>query len=236
MSPQFIESTHMAHLQDDSVVLEPDRAADACVIWLHGLGADGNDFVPVVPMLGLPAGHGVRFLFPHAPVRPVTLNMGMAMRAWYDIKSLTAEGREDAEGIAASTRRVDELIAQQREAGIEPGRIVIAGFSQGGAVALHTALRYPMRLAGLLALSTYLPLRDRLTSEAHAANRDLPILMMHGSFDPVVSPEFGAASRDFLTEAGYAVDWRTYPMEHQVCPEQIAAIGAWLTDRLPQTV
>ena len=218
---------------DDAVVLEPDSKADACVIWMHGLGADGNDFVPIIPMLGLPVGHSVRFIFPHAPVRPVTLNMGMAMRAWYDIKSLTAEGREDAEGIAASARRIEGLIAELRDEGIAPDRVVVAGFSQGGAVALHTARGYAVRLAGVLALSTYLPLRDRLADHAHAANRDLPILMMHGSFDGVVSPEFGSASKDRLLEAGYRVDWRTYPMEHQVSPEQIADIGRWLNERLP---
>ena len=218
---------------EDAVVLEPTGAADAAVIWLHGLGADGNDFVPIVPMLGLPQAHGLRFIFPHAPVRPVTLNGGMPMRAWYDIKSLTAEGREDAEGIAESARRVEGLIAQQRDAGIHPDRIVIAGFSQGGAVALHTALAYPLRLAGLLALSTYLPLRDRLEEHRHDANQDVPILMMHGDFDAVVVPAFGTRSRDRLLEAGYQVQWKQYPMEHQVCPEQITDIGRWLVARLP---
>lgn len=217
----------------DAVVLEPRDAVDACVIWMHGLGADGNDFVPIVPMLGLPEGHGVRFIFPHAPVRPVTLNGGMPMRAWYDIKSLTVEGREDAAGIAESARRIDGIIAQQRDAGIDASRIVIAGFSQGGAVALHTALAYPLRLAGLLALSTYLPLRDQLDAHRHAANQDLPILMMHGDRDAVVVPEFGTSSRDRLLDGGYAVEWRSYPMEHQVCPEQITDIGRWLVARLP---
>jgi len=218
---------------EDAVVLEPTGQADAAVIWMHGLGADGNDFVPIVPMLGLPSDHRVRFIFPHAPVRPVTLNGGMPMRAWYDIKSLTVEGREDAEGIAESARRVDGLIAEQRDAGIDTGRIVIAGFSQGGAVALHTALAYPLPLAGLLALSTYLPLQDRLDTHRHAANQALPILMMHGDFDAVVVPEFGTRSRDRLQAAGYAVEWKHYPMEHQVCPQQITEIGRWLIERLP---
>lgn len=219
----------------EPVVLEPTGTADACVIWLHGLGADGNDFVPVVPMLGLGDDHGVRFVFPHAPVRPVTINMGAQMRAWYDITELSAAGREDAEGIAASARTVESLIAEQRDAGIDASRIIIAGFSQGGAVALHTALGYPLALGGLVALSTYLPLRDDLDNHVHDANRGIPIFMAHGTADPMVPPSFGEFSRDRLQAAGYDVDWHTYPMAHQVCPQQIDDLGAWLRERLALT-
>lgn len=219
-------------MTDTPVVLEPSGTANACVIWLHGLGADGNDFVPVVPMLGLPEGHRVRFVFPHAPVRPVTINMGARMRAWYDITELSAAGREDADGIAASARMIEGMIAEQRDAGIDSRRIIIAGFSQGGAVALHTALSYPLALGGLIALSTYLPLRDGLDEHIHDANRSIPIFMAHGSDDPMVPPSFGAMSRDRLIAAGFEVEWRTYPMAHQVCPQQIDDLGIWLRARL----
>ncbi|MBR9812713.1 alpha/beta fold hydrolase [bacterium] len=217
---------------DDAVILPAPGTHTATVIWLHGLGADGNDFVPIVPHLGLAADHGIKFIFPHAPMRPVTLNMGMTMRAWYDIKELSVEGREDAEGVAQSAQRVEGLIADERDAGIDTRKIVIAGFSQGGAVALHTALGYPARLGGLIALSTYLPLRKQFAEHKHAANADLPIFMAHGTLDPVVVPEFGTTSRDALIEHGYAVNWQDYPMQHQVCMEEIEAIGqalkAWL--------
>lgn len=215
----------------DAVVLEPDSAASAAVIWLHGLGADGNDFVPIVPELRL-ADIRARFVFPHAPVRPVTLNGGMRMRAWYDIKSLSRDGLEDDAGIRDSEARVRAEVQTQLDAGIAAQRIVIAGFSQGGAVALHSALRHPERLAGVLALSTYLPLRDTLTVEAASANRATPILMCHGRFDPVLPMALGTMSRDLLNEAGYTVEWRDYPMQHQVCLEQIQDIGDWLRLRL----
>lgn len=219
-------------MADDAIILPAPGKHIATVIWLHGLGADGNDFVPIVPHLGLREDHGIKFIFPHAPMRPVTLNMGMTMRAWYDIKELSVEGREDAEGVAESSQRIEGLIADERDAGIEPRNIVIAGFSQGGAVALHTALGYPARLGGLIALSTYLPLRKQFAEHKHAANADLPIFMAHGIHDPVVVPEFGTSSRDVLVEHGYAVNWQDYPMQHQVCMEEIEAIGqalkAWL--------
>lgn len=215
-----------------AVVLEPAVTADAAVIWLHGLGADGHDFVPIVPELGLPADHRVRFVFPHAPVRPVTINNGMAMRAWYDIPSLTRLDRQDGAGIRASEAIVHGFIRRELDAGIAARRIVIAGFSQGGAIALQTALRYPQRLAGLLPLSTYLPLADTLASEASAANRDLPILMCHGDFDPVLPRQLGENSCEILRELGYTVDWRHYPMQHAVCEDEIADIGAWLRQRL----
>lgn len=215
-----------------SIVMEPVAAARAAVIWLHGLGADGEDFVPVVGELGLPRDHGIRFVFPHAPVRPVTLNGGLPMRAWYDILSLTREGLQDEAGIRASERLVRSLLEEQRAAGIASSRIVLAGFSQGGAVALHTGLRHAEALGGLLALSTYLPLDRLLATEKSAANRGLPILMQHGRFDGVLPYALGTLSRDLLVAEGYAVQWQDYPMDHTLCLEQIADIGRWLQQRL----
>jgi phospholipase/carboxylesterase len=216
----------------DAVVLAPAATATASVIWLHGLGADGHDFVPIVPELQLPPGLAVRFVFPHAPVRPVTINQGMQMRAWYDIKVLSAGGPEDEEGIRESAAILARYIQRERDSGVAAHRIVTAGFSQGGVIALHTALRYPERLAGVLALSTYLPLRATLATEAAAANRDLPILMCHGRFDPMLPMQLGSASRDALRAAGYTVEWLEYPMQHQVCLEEIQDIAAWLSARL----
>ena len=219
-------------MSQDRIVLEPRAGpARACVIWLHGLGADGHDFVPIVPELGLEDA-GVRFIFPHAPMRPVTINAGMTMRAWFDIYSLGRLDQQDAQGIADSAERVRGLIAEQQAAGIPAERIVLAGFSQGGAIALHTALRHPERLGGLLALSTFLPMHETLEAERVAANADIDILMCHGDYDPVLPLQLGAWSRDLLQELGYAVDWRSYRMQHQVCPAQIADIAAWLGARL----
>ncbi len=219
---------------DDAVVLSPaDRPADAAVIWLHGLGADGHDFVPLVPELKLAPGAAIRFVFPHAQVRPVTINNGYSMRAWYDISSLTAAGRDDETGIRESAQRILAYIARERIAGIAANRIVLAGFSQGGAMALYTGLRHDEPLGGILALSTYLPLKSQLPAEAHAANRRVPILMCHGTRDPVVTHELGSASRDVLTAQGYGVDWREYPMEHSLCPAELVDLTAWLKARLP---
>lgn len=220
------------------VVLEPEATPQAAVIWLHGLGADGFDFVPLVPELALPREQPVRFIFPHAAVRPVTVNNGYAMRAWYDIKVLSSSalagpGMEDATGIRESAGRVHSLVEREQAAGIPRHRIVLAGFSQGGAIALQAALRHPGRLAGVLALSTYLPLRDSLATEQSAANRDLPVMMCHGTLDPVVPVLLGERSRDVLAGLGYPVTWRTYPMQHQVCGEEIADIDAWMKSVLP---
>jgi phospholipase/carboxylesterase len=220
--------THRMQETADAVVLAPATPASASVIWLHGLGADGHDFVPIVPELKLPPSPGVRFVFPHAAVRPVTLNMGMRMRAWYDIRTLTAEGRADEEGLRESIVHVGGLIAAERTLGIAPGRIVIAGFSQGGAVALHAALRHPEPLAGVLALSCYLPLQATLATEATEANRPTPILMCHGTQDPVLPLPLGLMARDWLRAAGYRVDWKEYPMQHQVCLPEIQDVAAWL--------
>ncbi len=198
------------------------------VIWLHGLGADGHDFEPVVPMLGLPSGMDVRFVFPHAPVRPVTLNGGMPMRAWYDIASLTASRDQDEAGIAASSALVHALIEREVERGVPVERQLLAGFSQGAAMALHTGLRYPQRLAGIMALSGYLLLTDRLAGEGSAANRDVPIFMAHGTQDPVVAYSYGQQSAQFLQQSGYPVDWRSYPIPHSVSPAELTDIGAFL--------
>ena len=171
-------------------------------------------------------------MFPHAPVRPVTINGGMPMRAWYDILGLTRMDRQDEAGIAASQALVRELIAAQNQAGLPTSRIVIAGFSQGGAITLHAGLRYPERLAGLMALSTYLPLHERLAAELSPANRDVPILMVHGSFDPVLPQVLGESSCELLRAEGLPVEWHSYPMQHQVCEEEIERIGSWLRERL----
>ncbi len=202
------------------------------IIWLHGLGADGYDFEPIVPELRLPAGLPLRFVFPHAPVRPVTINGGMAMRAWYDIVSLDAEGRADAAGVRESTALLEGLVAREIERGTDEDRIVIAGFSMGGAIAINTALTTKRKLAGLMALSTYLPIAaeaDRSTS-----SRDLPVFMGHGTFDPMVLHAWGKATADKLREIGFTIEWHDYPMAHAVCPEEIRDIREWLLKVLGQ--
>ncbi len=202
------------------------------IIWLHGLGADGYDFEPIVPELRLPAGLPLRFVFPHAPVRPVTINGGMAMRAWYDIVSLDAEGRADAAGVRESTALLEGLVAREIERGTDEDRIVIAGFSMGGAIAINTALTTKRKLAGLMALSTYLPIAaeaDRSTS-----SRELPVFMGHGTFDPMVLHAWGKATADKLREIGFSIEWHDYPMAHAVCPEEIRDIREWLLKVLGQ--
>lgn len=201
------------------------------VIWLHGLGADGHDFEAIVPELQLPAETAIRFLFPHAPYRPVTLNNGYVMRAWYDVASLDFTHDEDADGIGESAELVQQLIRQQRAAGIRSEQIIIAGFSQGGAIALHTGLRHVEPLAGVMALSTYLPLSSRLAQEAGMANRHLPIFMAHGIQDEVVRYEYGVASRSLLQQQGYTLQWHDYNMGHSVCGEEINDIRQWLIER-----
>ena len=216
----------------EAVALNPSAPAAASVIWLHGLGADGFDFVPIVNELRLPATLPVRFIFPHAAPRPVTINNGFVMRAWYDILGFGPGRPEDEAGIRQSEGVVRQYIEREVAAGIPANRIVIAGFSQGGAIALHTGMRYPQRLAGIMALSTYLPLRDTAAREVAAANRDVPILMCHGLRDPIVPLELGKASRDALLALGYPVEWHAYPMEHQVCMEEVMDISNWLQTRL----
>jgi phospholipase/carboxylesterase len=208
-----------------AIEIETAPAPTSAIIWLHGLGADGHDFEPIVPELGLPKSTAVRFIFPHAPVRPVTINGGARMRAWYDV---TNDGQQDAAGIRASQARVEALIAREQKRGISPGAIVLAGFSQGGAVALQTGLRYPERLAGILALSCYLPLPETLEQEVSQTNRDVPIFMAHGTQDPVIPLSWAMRSRDRLKAFGYVIEWREYPMPHSVCAEEIADISRWL--------
>jgi phospholipase/carboxylesterase len=219
--------------REHEVVLEPAAGeARAAVIWMHGLGADGYDFVPLVPELNLPASARVRFVFPHARVRPVTINGGYAMRAWYDIRDLTPEGRDDEEGFAEARGRIGQYLATEVARGIASTRIVLAGFSQGGAVALHVGLRHDAPLAGILALSCYLPLRSRLAAELADANRATPVLMCHGSQDNVVMQHFGEISRDAMRAQGINVEWRSYPMPHSVCAEEVVDISRWLRERL----
>ncbi len=204
------------------VVVDPPGPVDACVVWLHGLGADGHDFEPLVPHLGLPAGHGVRFVFPHAPVQPVTLNGGMRMRAWYDIVSPDLEREVDHQGIRAACSRVGALLQRERNRGVAAGRVVLAGFSQGGVVALHHGLYRESALAGILALSCYW-VAGQAPPRAVA-----PVLMMHGRFDEVVPLALAQRSCLALQAAGVTVQWREYAMGHEVCPEQIGHIGTWL--------
>ena len=192
---------------------------------MHGLGADGHDFEPLVSELELARTLALRFVFPHAPMRPVTINRGHVMRAWYDV---VGDGREDAAGIRASQARVEALIAREKARGFPTGRIVLAGFSQGGAIALQTGLRHPERLAGIVALSGYLPLADTLAAEASPANRDVAVFMAHGTDDPVIPLARARRSRDKLADLGYRVTWREYPMVHSVCGDEVGDLSAWL--------
>ena len=212
----------------ETVEIETGSAPQAAVVWLHGLGADGHDFEPIVPELDLPSSLAVRFVFPHAPMRPVTINGGWVMRAWYDIRDDGGVRREDAAGVRVSQQQIEALIARERGRGVAADRIVLAGFSQGGAMALHTGVRHAERLAGIMALSCSLPLGDTVATEASPANRDVPIFMAHGTEDPLVPLARGARARDLLRQLGYRVDWREYPMPHAVCPEEIRDIGTWL--------
>ena len=216
----------------DEVTLTPAQPPAASVILLHGLGADGWDFVPIVEELAFPDSLPVRFAFPHAPVRPVTVNNGCEMRAWYDIKAFTPEGRADAAGLAESTRRVDACLRAEIAGGVPASRIVLAGFSQGGAVALSAGLRFGERLAGLLAMSAYLPFPETLAAEKSVTNARLPILMCHGRLDPVVPIGMGTEARDVLRAQGYAVEWHEYPMQHEVCAAELGEIARWLRARL----
>ena len=213
----------------EAVEIETGEAPAFSVIWLHGLGADGHDFEPIVPALALPV--PMRFVFPHAPVRPVTLNQGMAMRAWYDTLSLDRLSVEDEAGIRASQAALEALIEAEVARGFAHRRIVLAGFSQGGAIALHTGLRHAETLAGMLVLSAYLPLRARLAEERAEANAATPIFMAHGSHDPVLPEALAVESRRVLEAAGYRIAWHSYPMGHMVCPEEIGAISGWLAER-----
>ena len=208
------------------VEVETGPAPRASVVWLHGLGADGHDFEPVVPSLALP--FAVRYVFPHAPVRPVSLNGGWPMRAWFDLGAIDPAAAFDREGIDESTAAVAALIAHEATRGVPPSRIVLAGFSQGGSIALHAGLRQPQPLAGIIALSSFLPAAETLATEAAEANHFTPILMAHGTLDAVVPEGFGAASRDLLLEFGHPVEWRSYSIAHTVSDEEIAAVRGFL--------
>ncbi len=219
--------------EQDKALIQPGSKPDAAVILLHGLGADGHDFEPLAPELNLPDAPSIRWVFPHAPVRPVTVNGGYRMRAWYDIIALDPEAPEDETGIREAARTVGSFIRAEREQGIPDHRIVLAGFSQGGAAALFTALRWPERLAGVVALSCYLPLPGRLTAEAHPANKAVRIFMAHGTADPVVPLPFGEAARDQLTAMGCDVEWHTYQIQHGLCAQEVGDLRAWLLGVLP---
>ena len=215
-----------------AIEIETAPEPDAAVIWMHGLGDDGRGWSEIVPMLGLPSALAIRFLFPHAPVMPVTINNGMRMRAWYDIRQANLAERADVEGVRRSGTQVDALLERETGRGIAPRRALLAGFSQGGAIALYAGLRYPQRLAGIVALSTYLIAPERLDAEASAANRDVPIFMAHGKHDPVVAYAWAEQSRDALRATGFPVEWHDYPMEHSAVLEEIQAAGAFIVKAL----
>jgi len=211
----------------DALEIESALSPTAAVIWLHGLGADGSDFVDIVPMLGLKA-IPTRFVFPHAPMRPVTINGGAVMRAWYDVRGDAGVRREDEAGVRESQQRVEALIGREKTRGIPAGRIALAGFSQGGAMVLQTGLRHPDRLAGIMALSCFLPLADKAAAEAVPVNRDVPIFMAHGTQDPLIPLARARHAHDLLTGLGYRIEWHEYPIPHSVSPTEIRDISAWL--------
>jgi phospholipase/carboxylesterase len=217
----------------ETVIAETGRNPTATVVWLHGLGADGHDFEPVVPDLVARGGRALRFVFPHAPTRPVTLNNGWEMRAWYDIHGITRDHRQDERGIRVSALAIEELIRAEIARGVPAERMVLAGFSQGCAMALHVGLRFPERLAGLIALSGYLPLDGKVATEGAPANRATPIFMAHGTADPTVPFEYGDSSRRLLEGHGFRIEWHTYPIGHGVGPEEIEDIRAFLERVLP---
>ena len=213
--------------RQDCFVVEPVSPVNASVIWLHGLGAYGKDFVGIIDQLGLPPDHGVRFIFPNAPFMNITINYGMSMRAWYDIYELVNLDREDEQGIKSSQARITDLIQHELAQGIISSRVMLAGFSQGGAMSLYTGLNFQQQLAGIIVLSAYLPLANQLQLQ-QLSNKLMPIFIAHGLFDPVVPFSLGQAARDLLIKENYVVDWHTYPTQHTVCLEEIAAIGGFV--------
>jgi phospholipase/carboxylesterase len=215
-------------MSQDLVEIETGKNPTGTVIWMHGLGADGHDFEPIVPELVRPGERALRFVFPHAPVRPVTLNRGYPMRAWYDIISLERRAAQDESGIRASYGLVEKLIRRENERGIDSSRIVLAGFSQGGAMAIYSGTRYLDKLAGIIGLSCYMLLETKFSAERTAANHSTSIFLGHGTQDPVVSPILGEETRRVLEKEGYSVEWHTYPMPHSVCAPEVADIAAWL--------
>ncbi|MBL8297129.1 MAG: dienelactone hydrolase family protein [Rhodanobacteraceae bacterium] len=215
-----------------AVELETRAKPSHSVIWLHGLGADGHDFAPIIPELVARDWPALRFVFPHAPVRAVTINGGAHMRAWYDIKGMDIASRQDEAGVRESIVQLHALIAREADRGVPASRVILAGFSQGGAIALAGGLRYPKRLAGIVALSTYLPIHETTPAERNEANAELPVFMGHGSLDSIVPQSLGMRSRDLLRTLGHAVDWHSYPMAHAVNAEEIADLRQWLGQRL----
>lgn len=216
----------------EPIIIEPEKNANASVIWLHGLGADADDFIPVVEQLEFPDNLAVRFILPNAPVRPVTLNAGARMQGWYDIFGIGKEYPEDEEGIRSSAEYIESLIGNELQRGIAASRIVLIGFSQGGAMVLHAGLRYRKPLAGVLAMSTYLPLRHSVGKEFHAEQKATPILFMHGTADEVVSKAYAEDSYEKLKNIGLNVRWMEYPMDHTVCLQQIEDINQFLVESL----
>jgi len=216
----------------DRITIEPKKPATSCVIWLHGLGDSGAGFAPVVPLLNLPHNHTIRFIFPHAPEQPVTLNNGFVMPAWYDINNSDLHNRADMDGVLQSEKSIRALIQEQIDTGISAENIVLAGFSQGGVMSLFTGLRFEQTLAGIMALSCYLPIKDQLPSDLSAANKNTPILQHHGKVDDVVPMSSGQMANDLLNNAGYNTQWKAYTMAHSVLPEQLNDIGTWLTQCL----
>ena len=209
----------------ETIIIETSQPIQQSVIWLHGLGADGHDFAPIVPELHIPH---TRFIFPHAPHQPITMNNGYEMRAWYDLYGLTLETKQDEAGMRAMQQEIESLIKTEQAQGIPADKIVLAGFSQGGAMAFFTGLRYPKKLAGILALSTYVSLKEKLADEAHQANKDTPIFMAHGSFDSIITLDTCLVSRRLLQDLAYRVEWHEYPMPHSVCSEEIEDIARFL--------
>jgi phospholipase/carboxylesterase len=210
----------------EALEVETAPSPTAAVIWLHGLGADGHDFVDIVPLLGVRG--AVRLVFPHAPMRAVTINHGMVMRAWYDVRDDAGAPREDELGVRASQRQIEALIARERARGVPAARLVLAGFSQGGAMALHTGLRHPERVAGIMALSCFLPLPNTVAAEASPANRAVPIFMAHGTGDPLIPLARARRAREVLAALDYGIEWHEYLMPHSVCDAEVRDIGAWL--------
>ena len=213
---------------EHTLILEPEHTATSTVIWLHGLGADGYDFYGIVPQLKLPESSSIRFVFPHAPIRPVTLNQGLKMRAWYDVVEIKKDSLEDEVGIRDSAQIVNTLILEEEQRGIPSSNVVLAGFSQGGVIALQTGLRYPKPLGGILALSTYLPLAHRLPEELNPINQRIPIFFAHGISDDVIPIAWARNGRQTLNQHQYEVEWHEYPMKHSVCHEEIQDISAYL--------
>ena len=216
----------------DAIVVTPPASHTASVIWLHGLGADGHDFEALIPALDLGSDHGIKFIFPNAPMRPIAINNGMVMRGWYDVRDMDLTLEEDLAGIEDSVAIIERFIDQEVAANIGSERIILAGFSQGGAIALYGGLRHAQPLAGIMALSTYLPLPDQLATQAHPANANTPIFMAHGQADPVIPMFQGQRTSDLLNDQGYPVEWHSYPMQHAVCPEEVRDIRTWVKGRL----